>query len=204
MASSVEWMGVVLAGGQSRRMGQDKALLTHPCGGTFLDHLVGLFDRMNMQIAISGHLPDEGNWPAPVISDELKGEGPLGGLVSVLSAYPGKHLMCVAVDMPGLELASLQGLLEKPLKNSTLARCYTLPKEEAKATKYPFRPFPLVLGPNSVKPLQSAFSGGERALMPVLARLSPETIPVSPLIEPTLFNVNTPEALQAYYDSVSP
>ncbi|MBL91912.1 MAG: hypothetical protein CMH56_08910 [Myxococcales bacterium] len=204
MASSVEWMGVVLAGGQSRRMGQDKALLAHPKGGTFLDHLVGLFEQINIQTAISGHLPGEDNWPAPVISDELKGEGPLGGLISVLRAYPGKYLMCVAVDMPGLQAASLRYLMDKSINNSVLARCYALPTGEGNVRKYPFRPFPLVLAPQSLGALRHAFLDGERALMPVLAQLSPEKIPVSPLVEPTLFNVNTPEALQDYYDSVSP
>ena len=40
--------------------------------------------------------------------------------------------------------------------------------------------------------------------MAVLADLPMETVPVSPEIEATLLNVNTPEALKAFHDSVSP
>ncbi len=73
-------LGLVLAGGQSRRFGSDKAL-AEVDGRTLLDHAIAALTPHCNAVAISGRasatmlaLPD---WPAP-------GLGPLGGIAAAL------------------------------------------------------------------------------------------------------------------------
>ena len=126
------------------------------------------------------------------------------GLISALGAYPQKNLLVVAVDMPGLQVGALTPLIKKPYNNNTLGRCYAKTALGQGQGGLNFFPFPLFLGPASLEPIKRAFLAGERALMPVLAALSLEHLTVSPEISSTLFNVNTPQALADFHDSMSP
>ena len=47
-------LGVVLCGGRSSRMGQDKAMLPHPSGGTFATHAADRLAKICDQVCISG------------------------------------------------------------------------------------------------------------------------------------------------------
>lgn len=107
---------VIQAGGESRRMGQDKALLP------FLDQT--LIERVLGRVA---HLGDEtlvttNNPPAyeflglPMYADLIPGRGALGGLYTALSAAKNPLVAVVACDMPFVSaslLAYQRDLLEE-------------------------------------------------------------------------------------------
>lgn len=78
---------IILAGGQSRRMGQPKASLTFK-GTTFIEHIYNALHTSVQQVYISS----QENYPmsdAILIQDEYQDCGPLGGLHASLkhSAY---------------------------------------------------------------------------------------------------------------------
>jgi len=92
--------GLVLCGGESRRMGREKALLVVG------DELLVLRVARRVGMAASpvmlatgtrGRLGDLGY---PEVEDERPGAGPLSGLVAGLAASPTALLAAVAVDMP--------------------------------------------------------------------------------------------------------
>lgn len=124
-ASTVErasgFMGVVLAGGKSTRMGRDKALL-ELAGRTLLDRAVDLLRQAGAApIVVSGHRPSYDSVP-----DLWKGRGPLGGLASVLKARPlspGRGLIVLPVDAPGLRVSDL-GRLMDCLTEDGAAACF--------------------------------------------------------------------------------
>lgn len=98
--------GVVLAGGQSSRMGQDKASLPLPDGQTFLEQAQTLLGSLPLdQVLISGARP--GGVPDPVA-----GLGPLGGLYGIACATDAQSLLVIPVDMPQLRTAQLELLLQ--------------------------------------------------------------------------------------------
>jgi len=101
--------GIVLAGGRSRRMGRDKALLPWR-GRDLLHHMLDLLVRAGCdQCLVSGDRPG-----LPHVPDRIPGRGPLGGLASVLSASPrlyGDLLLIVPVDMPLLRATHLRQLV---------------------------------------------------------------------------------------------
>ncbi|MDO5538011.1 MAG: molybdenum cofactor guanylyltransferase [Desulfovibrionaceae bacterium] len=81
-----ELLGVVLAGGRSRRMGRDKAGLTLPDGRTFLKRACDVLGQLCPHVAVSWHSTArqeiEGVTPLFDTTSEI---GPLGGLASGLT-----------------------------------------------------------------------------------------------------------------------
>ncbi len=97
-------VGVVLAGGRSRRMGQDKAMLT--AGGPSLTELAAqrllavcgevlIADGQRQLVAGFLSLPDQ-----PV-------QGPAGGILAAAAARPGQPLLVLACDLPRVPVALL-------------------------------------------------------------------------------------------------
>lgn len=99
-APSRDCTGVVLAGGRSSRMGQDKASLVIG-GAPLLQRVVGRLRVALDEVLVIG--PDQlstlvpGVWVAP---DREPGAGPLGGLVTALSLLRTPRIFLVACDMP--------------------------------------------------------------------------------------------------------
>ena len=103
----------VLAGGRSSRMGQDKALLVHE-GQTLLDRAVMLLQATGAEQVIVSGRPDH-----PLgIRDVLLHCGPPGAILSILANLDERHqldgapLLLIPVDMPLLQLPTLQTLLQ--------------------------------------------------------------------------------------------
>lgn len=94
---SVEPVGVVLAGGSSRRMGRDKALLE--AGGESLParaarRLAGVCAEVAVADGGRGLLPGLPSLP------EGPGRGPAAGILGAAAAYPGRRLLVLACDLP--------------------------------------------------------------------------------------------------------
>ena len=95
--------GVILAGGQARRMhGQDKGLLQ--LNNTSLISLI--IDRFEDQVGTilinaNRNLDEYGQFQYPVISDALSGYcGPLAGIASALQSCKTDYLVTVPCDSP--------------------------------------------------------------------------------------------------------
>ncbi len=96
----------ILAGGNSKRMGEDKAKLPF-AGQTLLDHMVKLVKKSNIEkIFISG--PDN-------IKDIIKKRGPLSGIHAILSSIDNiyEYILFVPVDMPELQPTIIDKLLRE-------------------------------------------------------------------------------------------
>jgi molybdopterin-guanine dinucleotide biosynthesis protein A len=105
--------GVVLAGGQSRRMGQDKARLD--CGGvSLIERQLGLLkDLGSRQTFIAARstqdYPDLG---IPVLADGYPGQGPLAGLERALQVAQYPLVLVLAVDLPRITAVLLSQILQ--------------------------------------------------------------------------------------------
>jgi molybdopterin-guanine dinucleotide biosynthesis protein A len=104
---------VVLAGGRSSRLGQDKAFLR--INGQFLietilEKLAQLSDEV---IVVADDIEKYEQFEAVVVGDVFPGQGALGGIYSGLRAATRGRSLVVACDMPFLNLSLLsymQGL----------------------------------------------------------------------------------------------
>ncbi len=102
--------GIVLAGGQSRRMGRNKALMElqgQPLIGRVLEQLAQLCDEL---IISANEVDVYAGLSAQVVTDLLIGRGPLSGIHAGLTAMRNQRAIVVACDMPFLNLPLLRYL----------------------------------------------------------------------------------------------
>lgn len=116
-----ELSAIVLAGGQSRRLGRDKALLPWK-GRTLIEHIVAQLTELSDDVlVITGterryqELLD-----VPIFADEIKNIGPMGGLYTGLTHARSEYSLIVACDMPLLTRAIID-LLRSELDSSVRA-----------------------------------------------------------------------------------
>lgn len=112
---------IILAGGESRRMGTPKALLTYR-GQTFLDSLVSLFQTdAEPVVVVLGHAPDviqSGLKSSPVfVQNESWQAGQLSSLQAGLRAVPPdvEAVFYTPVDFPAIP-PSVPGALRSALR----------------------------------------------------------------------------------------
>lgn len=95
-------VGVVLAGGQSSRMGRDKALLPF-AGRPLIEHALETLKAAGLSVAIAGATPDARAALAayaPIIRDSERGLGPLAGICAALESTSTQYAAFLPVDMP--------------------------------------------------------------------------------------------------------
>jgi molybdopterin-guanine dinucleotide biosynthesis protein A len=91
--------GLVLAGGRSRRMGTDKAVLRLD-GERLVDRAVRLLGGCCVAVLVASGDGRRLTVAAPQVADEPGVAGPLGGLIAGLDASPTADVAVVAVDGP--------------------------------------------------------------------------------------------------------
>lgn len=167
-------LGALLAGGRSRRMGTDKALL--PVGdGTLLDYMAARLDTLPLdEVVICRDAPG-------CLADAVPGLGPLGALSALSAACPGREVLVVPVDMPLLSTATLMALLGDG---------------DHKPRHYAdhFLPLRLVLDPVAIAAIaaRTATDARDRSLAGLLRALGARTLP-PPGDAEEFVNLNRPE-----------
>jgi molybdopterin-guanine dinucleotide biosynthesis protein A len=176
--------GAVLTGGQSSRMGQDKALID--VGG------VPMVLRVATALEGAGAVPvlavgGDGVALAALgirwVPDRHPGEGPLGGLLTAFAALDGHELVVVAAtDLPGLTPQVVRALV------AAIGAC-----DAALARTSGVEPLCAVWRMTTAGPvLGGAFARGERAVHRAVAGLDVVAVDVP---SGALRNVNEPEDL---------
>ena len=94
-------IGLVLAGGKSSRLGQDKTRVLHE-GQTLLMRTATLLQRHVDQVYISCRHPEKLDIPWPVIVDATERIGPAGGIITALRQLGGP-IFVLACDLPFME-----------------------------------------------------------------------------------------------------
>jgi molybdenum cofactor guanylyltransferase len=117
MATSSLVSGIILAGGQSRRMGRDKALIDFQ-GQPIITHVMAAVrDLTNDVVVVSNRSDVYGPLGAPlgarVVADYDPPCGPLGGIAAGLQAMDAEVAIVVACDMPFLSVTLLRWLIDQ-------------------------------------------------------------------------------------------
>lgn len=113
MDRPIEACGVILAGGQSRRMGTNKALLELE-GETLIARLARRFSAWFPQVVIVTNNPELYDFVGlPMVSDRIPGLGPLIGLEAGLRASRFENAFFCAVDMPFVDQGLVRYMLDQ-------------------------------------------------------------------------------------------
>ena len=103
--------GIVLAGGQSSRLGADKSFI-NVNGQSLIEHIVAKLTRLSDDVIIVTNSPDEyDHLEARLVGDIYPGKGALGGIYSGLRAAANAYSLVVACDMPFLDLNLLRYMI---------------------------------------------------------------------------------------------
>lgn len=105
---------MLLAGGESRRMGRDKATLEFQGKSLWQRQLEILRKLGPAEILVSAR--QDPPWrPNDIrfVADETPSRGPLSGLVAALSVIKNQHLVVLAIDMPSMNSSFLVSLVEQ-------------------------------------------------------------------------------------------
>jgi molybdopterin-guanine dinucleotide biosynthesis protein A len=104
-------VGVVLAGGASRRMGRDKAALAvdgETLAARAARRLLGVCPRVAIADGGRGLVPGLPSLP------DAPAAGPAAGILGAARAWPGHPLLVLACDLPGVSEALLRELTRRP------------------------------------------------------------------------------------------
>ena len=183
-----EWMlkprasAVVLAGGDSRRMGRDKSLLSiagKPMIAHIVDRLRGLFD----DIVIGGGRPNDYDFLGlEVVPDRAAGQGPLMGIASALDRTKNDLNFVIACDIPDFELGFISRLAAQAEGFDAVLPANARGELETVFAYY---------RKSIVEPARDILASGGRSILDLLTRVRARTAPLPEGIE--IRNINTME-----------
>lgn len=180
--------GLVLAGGASRRMHHDKALIDYH-GEPQLVWTYRLLASLLPRVFVSVRA-DQRDEPVrhglPQIVDTRADAGPAAGILAAQAAYPDVAWLVVACDLPLLDTPTLQRLLDArdPARDAT-----------AFVSAHDGLPEPLcaLWEPSSQPRLLARVEAGKPCPRKALIEADTQLLP--PLTPQALDNINTPEEL---------
>jgi molybdenum cofactor guanylyltransferase len=194
---------VILAGGGSRRLGQDKRRLRlwGDAGPTLLERTLALAAALCDDVLVV--LNDPHAWPelpARVVADRYPGAGALGGIATGLAAARAPHALVLACDLPLLNPQLLAAMLARPRDYDALLPRSPLPG--AARNGMDVEPLHAIYAAACRPALEAALARGERQVAAALAPLRLAIVERDEIRrhDPhgrSCFNLNTPAQLAA-------
>jgi len=186
--------GLVLAGGKSSRMGEDKATMNYH-GQPQAEYQADLLESFCVQTFIS--YGDDSQLPAlskhKPIMDTYTELGPLGGMLSAFTAFPDKAWLIAACDLPYLTRTTIEQLVAGRDADK-LASCFY------NSTTELLEPLITIWEPRAYPVLLKALHQGYASPRKVLSSNDVAVIAMKDSI--TLTNVNDKAAYEMWKNSI--
>jgi molybdopterin-guanine dinucleotide biosynthesis protein A len=190
---------VINAGGQSSRMGADKALLDlggKPMIERILEQAAGLGDPLIVTNAPEAYA----YLGVPLAADALPGKGALGGLYTALQAAAHSQVLVLACDMPFLNRALLDYL--KSLAAGADAVVPRLPPAGSPDAPPEAEPFRAVYSKACLGPIRRALDSGRMRMISFFSEVRLRWVESDEVrrFDPdfvSFMNCNTPGELEA-------
>jgi molybdopterin-guanine dinucleotide biosynthesis protein A len=188
--------GIILAGGQSKRMGTNKALLrVEPGGLTLIEKVVAALGEVSAEVQLVTNQAATYTWLGlPIIADNYQVGASLTGLEAGLAASHYEYNLVVACDMPYLNPALLRSLVKRPRNYEVLVPVNSENQPETLCAIY---------SQSCLSVIRERLEQGNYKMAGWLAEVRTVFIPVSELKEydPILrsfINLNTPEEFESF------
>ena len=180
--------GVILAGGKSRRMGRDKALL--PFGrGMLIERVIAVLQQVTDEVLLITNTPDQyRRFELPMFTDVIPEAGSLGGIYTGLVCANTPYSLCLACDMPFVTPEFLRLL------------CRMTPQTDVVIPRNTddFQPLCAVYSQACREPIRQCIDGGRLKITGFFDQVRVRVIEGAELArydphEVMFFNANTPE-----------
>ncbi len=158
-------IGLLMAGGQSRRMGSNKALLSSG-GMTWIDRSYRLLSLFCEEVFISCRIDHDAYFGKfPLILDKYDDIGPIAGLHAALEMHPRQAHLVLAVDMPLVTEDLLDSLCKSQNPDHDVTLAYT-PRDQR------LHPLCAIYQPSSFTIIQRRIDSGLFGLVQMIEALS--------------------------------
>ena len=187
---------IILAGGQSRRMGCDKALIAFE-GKPIIVHVIDTLRELSDDVlVVSNRSEVYASFGARVVPDADPPSGPLGGISVGLAAAQHDLAIVVACDMPFLNTQLLRSLVERAVNVDAVVPL----------TGDRFEPLHAVYRRACLAAIERHLAGGDRQVISFFDEVRVKAVPEADwrLLDPTgrsLANLNTPDDLRQLHQA---
>jgi molybdenum cofactor guanylyltransferase len=156
---------VLLAGGESRRMGREKTTIVFN-GEPLWQHQIKLLRHLGPETILVSARAERSWRPADteLVLDQPPSRGPISGLTAALARTRTSHLVALGVDMPFVTAAQLQKLCHR-----AEAGCGVVPTIGGRA-----EPLAAVYPVEAYVDFTAALAGNDWSLQPFVRRLAGE------------------------------
>lgn len=170
-------LGAVLIGGESRRMGRDKALLPVE-GQPLAERVASTLERVVSRVVLVGRDPADDRFPdRTVLADRFPGQGPLAGLHAALLEAAGGPVFLAACDLPGLTPQLIEWILgDEPVTRDA-------PRARVPVAGGRLQPLCALYGPACLDPAQRALEAGRLSMHRLLDDLDVTPKPLTPSLD---------------------
>jgi molybdopterin-guanine dinucleotide biosynthesis protein A len=182
--------GIILSGGKSVRMGEDKAFIQVD-GVPIISRIYDLFKELFQEVIIVTNQREFfRNFDSKICQDLIPDKGALGGLYTGLFFSSFQYSFCVACDMPFIKKSLIQYLIKNIQDDDVV-----VPR-----TKDGFQPLHAIYSKSCLNPIKRIIDEGKYKIIDfyrmVRLRIVEEHdfLSLDPFRE-SFINVNTPEEL---------
>lgn len=180
----------IQAGGQSLRMGRDKALV-HLAGKPLIEHVLERIEGLGDEILITTNNPESLTYLGIRLErDSVPGAGSLAGLQTALKAARGSHVLVLACDMPFISRPLVEFMIELTPQADII-----VPQRVGH-----FEPMHAIYSQACLPPIQAALKDGHSQVFRFYDQVQIRKINETELskFDPqgmSFFNINTPKDL---------
>lgn len=173
--------GIILAGGKSSRMGQDKGLMRF-CGRPMVQHVIDAAAMVcNTFILVTDH-PMYTMFGFPTVADEVRGFGPVAGILSGLRRSSTERNLVLSCDVPFITPALLKELVTCPADADVIV---------AEGADGRIHPLIAIYTKRCIPALEQAINADEHRLRNVLEKLRVHRVRFGEEAESQLRNINS-------------
>lgn len=185
---------IILAGGKSSRIGQNKAFLKF-ANSTLIEHLIDKMQEITKEIVLVTNQPElYADFQVKCITDEIKGKGPLGGLHAGLKSSKAWLNFVVACDMPFINPELISYMFEYT-KGYDVVVPYVNNKLE---------PLHAIYSKQCIIPIEKCLVNDQRKLISFYAQVRVKYLTERYLshfnLAQVFYNINTPDDYQKLKD----
>jgi len=184
--------GIILSGGRSTRMGENKAFIEIE-GAPIVSRIHNLFKELFKEVVIVTNQQELfKNFDSKIYSDLLPNKGVLGGLYTGLFFSTFHYSFCVACDMPFIKKSLVQYII-KNIDGEDVVVPRTIDG---------LQPMHAVYSKNCLDPIINIIEQGKYKIIDIYNRVNVKIIEekyfisIDPFRE-SFINVNTPEELRS-------